>query len=139
MIVLTGRSDEADRVRGFARGADDYVPKPFGYGELLGRDPRRAAPGVGAARLRGVIRVGELTHRSRPRAPCDSRASRSTSRAKEFALLQALAADPTRVYLKHDLLRDVWGYAVARHLAHRRRSRVPAAQEALRPRAARSW
>ena len=30
--------------------------------------------------------------------------------AKEFALLQALAADPTRVFLKNDLLRDVWGY-----------------------------
>jgi DNA-binding response OmpR family regulator len=36
---------------------------------------------------------------------------RVTLAAKEFALLQALAANPTRVYLKNDLLRDVWGYA----------------------------
>src|SRR5688500_8967302 len=36
MIVLTGRGSESDRVRGFARGADDYLVKPFHYGELLG-------------------------------------------------------------------------------------------------------
>ena len=36
IVVITGRSGEADRVRGFARGADDYVVKPFLYGELLG-------------------------------------------------------------------------------------------------------
>ena len=38
VIVVTGRSGEADRVRGFARGADDYLLKPFAYGELLGSD-----------------------------------------------------------------------------------------------------
>src|SRR5215204_5748529 len=37
VIVLTGRTGEADRVRAFGRGADDYVPKPFLYDELLGR------------------------------------------------------------------------------------------------------
>ena len=37
VIVLTGRGGEADRVRGFERGADDYVVKPFLYGELLAR------------------------------------------------------------------------------------------------------
>ncbi|MEJ7818286.1 MAG: response regulator, partial [Thermoleophilaceae bacterium] len=36
VIVITGHSGEADRVRGFARGADDFVVKPFLYGELLG-------------------------------------------------------------------------------------------------------
>ena len=35
VIVITGRAAEADRVRGFARGADDYLVKPFHYGELL--------------------------------------------------------------------------------------------------------
>src|SRR5687768_9602783 len=37
ILVVTGRTGEADRVRGFARGADDYVTKPFLYSELLGR------------------------------------------------------------------------------------------------------
>ncbi len=37
VAVITGRGGEADRVRGFMRGADDYLVKPFSYGELLGR------------------------------------------------------------------------------------------------------
>ena len=48
VILLTGRSDEVDRVRGFARGADDYLCKPFSMRELLARVKvllRRAAPG----------------------------------------------------------------------------------------------
>ena len=36
IVVLSGRAGESDRVRGFARGADDYVVKPFAYSELLG-------------------------------------------------------------------------------------------------------
>src|SRR2546426_11677409 len=40
VILLTGRGSEADRVRGFARGADDYVVKPFHYPELVARIAR---------------------------------------------------------------------------------------------------
>src|SRR5260221_9871710 len=60
VIVLTGRSGENDRLRGFARGADDYLVKPFYYGELLARIRAvlRRAEGRSA---RGAIRVGELT------------------------------------------------------------------------------
>lgn len=36
VIVVSGRGGEADRIRSFARGADDHVPKPASYGELLG-------------------------------------------------------------------------------------------------------
>src|SRR3954447_13512073 len=39
VLVLSGRTSEADRLRGFEAGADDYVPKPFHYPELLGCDP----------------------------------------------------------------------------------------------------
>ena len=48
VIVITGRSGEADRVRGFMRGADDYVVKPFSYGELLGGSARCCAARRGA-------------------------------------------------------------------------------------------
>ena len=108
MIVLTGRASEADRVRGFARGADDYLVKPFHYGELLGRMHallRRAA----GRPARGLVRVGDMT------LDPATRAVRIEGRpvhlsAKEFSLLQALAEDPTRVRSKNELLRDVWGY-----------------------------
>jgi DNA-binding response OmpR family regulator len=108
VIVVSGRTGEADRVRGFARGADDYVVKPFLYGELLARI-RAVLRRAGARRRRGIVRVGELT------LDAATRAVRLAGRpvrlaAKEFALLQALAEDPTRVFGKHELLRDVWGY-----------------------------
>jgi DNA-binding response OmpR family regulator len=108
VIVLTGRAAESDRVRGFARGADDYVLKPFLYGELLGRINavlRRAR----ARTMRGLIRVGDLT------LDPSTRAVRLAGEpvilaAKEFALLLRLAQEPTRVFTKHELLRDVWGW-----------------------------
>ena len=108
VIVLTGRTGEADRVRGFARGADDYVVKPFLYGELLGRI-RALLRRAGGRPQRGVLRAGELT------LDPETRAVRLAGKpvqlsAKEFALLHALAEQPTRVYGKQELLRDVWGY-----------------------------
>jgi DNA-binding response OmpR family regulator len=109
VIVVSGRVSELDRVRGFERGADDYVPKPFSYRELLARIRavlRRADIRSG----RGTLRVGDLV------VDPLSREIRLAGRAvhlsaKEFALLYALAADPTRVFTKLELLQDVWGYA----------------------------
>lgn len=108
VLVLTGRGGETDRVRGFDRGADDYVVKPFSYSELLCRI-RALLRRADRRPVRGVIRVGELT------LDPATRAVRLEGRpvhlsAKEFALLHALAAEPTRVFGKAELLRDVWGY-----------------------------
>ena len=108
VIVLTGRSAEADRVRGFARGADDYVVKPFHYGELLARVRAVLRRSEGRP-SRGVLRVGDLTLDPLTRAVRMAGEPVHLS-AKEFALLQALAEDPTRVRSKNELLRDVWGY-----------------------------
>jgi DNA-binding response OmpR family regulator len=108
VIVLTGRAGEADRVRSFARGADDHVCKPFLYPELVARIRAVLRRAEGRPR-RGVIRVGGLSVDPLTRAvTLDGRAI--TLSAKEFALLRALAEEPTRVYGKHELLRDVWGY-----------------------------
>jgi DNA-binding response OmpR family regulator len=108
VIVLSGRASEADRVRGFARGADDYVVKPFAYAELLGRI-RAVLRRAGGRPARGTIRVGDVTvdPATRQVRVADEPV---TLAAKEFALLQALAVEPTRVVSKADLLRDVWGY-----------------------------
>ncbi len=107
VIVLSGRATEADRLRGFAEGADDYVTKPFHYPEV-------------AARIRAVLRRREA-HREGPRRVGEifidpsRREVRVGERAvslanKEFSLLCALATEPRRVFTKEELLRDVWGF-----------------------------
>ena len=95
-------------MRSFARGADDHVCKPFLYPELLARVRALLRRAEGRGR-RGVLRVGELTVDPLTRA-VSLGGERVNLAAKEFALLRALAEEPTRVYGKHELLRDVWGY-----------------------------
>jgi DNA-binding response OmpR family regulator len=108
VILLTGRTSETDRVRGFARGADDYIVKPFHYEELVARIGavlRRAS----GRRDQGVLQTGELRIDPVSReVTLDERAIELS--AKEFALLRTLAAEPTRVFTKEELLRDVWGF-----------------------------
>jgi DNA-binding response OmpR family regulator len=108
VIVLSGRAGETDRVRGFARGCDDYVGKPFAYPELHARIRavlRRAAD----RSRRGVLRVGALViDPITRRVQLEGKPVHLS--AKEFSLLQALAGDPTAVFPKEQLLRDVWGY-----------------------------
>ena len=108
VIVLSGRSSDTDRVRSFARGADDHVVKPFLYAELLER-VRAVLRRAQGRRRRGLMRVGELTVDPATRMVRLAGEEVSLS-AKEFALLAALAEEPTRVFGKHELLRDVWGY-----------------------------
>jgi DNA-binding response OmpR family regulator len=108
VLVLSGRGAEIDRIRGFDRGADDYVVKPFSYPELRRRLEallRRSRERVPA----GVLRVGELEIDPVSR---DVRVAgrHATLSQKEFALLLALAAQPLKVFTKEELLRDVWGY-----------------------------
>jgi DNA-binding response OmpR family regulator len=108
VIVLTGRAAEADRVRSFARGADDHLCKPFLYAELLAR-VRAVLRRTEGRRRRGLLRVGELTVDPSTRA-VRLAGEKIELAAKEFALLHALAEEPTRVYGKNELLRDVWGF-----------------------------
>jgi DNA-binding response OmpR family regulator len=108
MLVLTGRGGELDRLRGFDRGCDDYVVKPFSYQELHARTRallRRTARRPGTSR----IRVGPLEIDVLARTVWVSGEPVSLSN-KEFALLRALAADPTRVFTREELLRGVWGF-----------------------------
>ena len=108
MVVLSGRAGELDRVRGFERGADDFVCKPFSYPELLGRVGavlRRMRPRQRLGRLRvGDLEVDPASREVRLRG------RRIDLSQKEFALLRTLAASPTRVFTKEELLRDVWGF-----------------------------
>lgn len=108
MIVLTGRTSELDRLRGFARGCDDYVVKPFSYPELRARIEallRRTERRDGRALLHvGPLQIDPLARQ----AWLHGDALRLSK--KEFAFLRALAGDPTRVFTREELLRGVWGY-----------------------------
>lgn len=107
VIVVSGRGAEADRLRGLVEGADDYLVKPLYLPELVARI--RAVLRRRHAQRAGPLRVGELVVDPASR---DVRvAGRSVRLAnKEFALLCVLAGDPTRVFSKQELLREVWGY-----------------------------
>jgi DNA-binding response OmpR family regulator len=109
VIVVSGRGSEVERVRGLGRGADDYVVKPFSYQELLARIEAVLKRSHGR-RLRGVMRVGELEIDPTERRVTLAGRAVDVGR-REFELLRALAAEPTRVFPKAELLRDVWGYA----------------------------
>jgi DNA-binding response OmpR family regulator len=113
VVVLSGRHGELDRLRGFERGADDYVVKPFSYAELRARLAallRRAQRRPGAGRLRvGALEIDP------PSRAVTVRGEPVELSAKEFALLRALAGDPVRVWTKDELLRSVWGFRSAGH------------------------
>ena len=96
LVILTGRADEIDRVRGFERGADDFVTKPFSYPELrlrLTAILRRTQP----RRSLGRLRVGDLEV-DPPSRDVSLRGRRIDLSQKEFALLKQLASQPTRVF-----------------------------------------
>jgi DNA-binding response OmpR family regulator len=108
VIVLTGRGADTDRVRGLDSGADDYMTKPFAYGELrsrIGAVLRRRTSG-----REGPVRVGELTvDPVRRKVTVGEREVHLAK--KEFALLHVLATDPTRVFGKDELLQRAWGFS----------------------------
>jgi DNA-binding response OmpR family regulator len=107
VIVLSGRASCDDRVRGLAAGADDYIPKPFAYPELQAR--MTAVLRRREGRRSGPLRVGGLlVDPSTREVHVDGNPVRVSK--KEFDLLRALAAEPTRVFTKMELLRDVWGF-----------------------------
>jgi DNA-binding response OmpR family regulator len=108
ILVVSGRTGELDCLRGFRRGCDDYVRKPFSYPELqarvaalLRRGERRTGP--------GRMRIGPLELDPLARQVWLHGDEVKLSK-KEYALLRALAGDPTRVFTREELLRGVWGY-----------------------------
>ena len=108
VIVLSARADEADKVAALDAGADDYLTKPFGVGELLARVRvalRRVATGPeGDAVVEfGAVRV-DLASRVVTRAAAPVHLT-----ALEYRLLSVLARNFGKVITQRQLLRDVWG------------------------------
>jgi two-component system phosphate regulon response regulator PhoB len=107
IIMLTARSEEAERVRGLATGADDYLVKPFSVPELLARIKtilRRVNPEAVADQLvAGELMLDRKTRRT-------NRGNRDIDLSPtEFRLLEQLMQNPGRVYTRAQLLDTVWG------------------------------
>lgn len=110
VLMLTSRGDEADKIRGFSQGADDYLTKPFGLAELEVR--------VGAIlkRQRTVV-APEKQRLSFEKLVMDPERREVTLNnqlipltALEFDLLRFLARHPGRVWRRAELLQEVWDY-----------------------------
>ncbi|SEH41142.1 response regulator [Magnetospirillum fulvum] len=106
IIVLSNRADEATKVEALDRGADDYVVKPFGIGELMAR--MRAALRTSRPLLKpALVVVGDLRiDLSERRITRNGRDVHLTKR--EFDLLKVLASTPDHVISHHALLKAVW-------------------------------
>jgi DNA-binding response OmpR family regulator len=108
IIMLSAKAEHTDRVRGLARGADDYVTKPFHYPELLARIAVLLKR-VRRLQQREQLRVGELVVDTLAREVTVGGVQVALS-SKEFALLATLAGEPDRVFTKRELLERVWDF-----------------------------
>ncbi len=106
IIILTARHLIGDRVLGLEAGADDYLPKPFAFEELVARI--RAVLRRKKVPLEEVIRVGDLQVDVRRRQVW--RGSRSVElTSREFELLKLLAQNANRPVRRDVILEQVWG------------------------------
>ena len=113
IIMLTARSEDADKIIGFECGADDYITKPFNILELKARIRamlRRA--GGGQARQDSTITIGSLTLDTSQRIALRHGEAVELT-AKEYDLIELLMKNPRRVYSRENLMNVVWGYSYA--------------------------
>ncbi len=127
VIMLTAKSDEADRIAGLELGADDYVSKPFSPRELMARirsvlrrargepwpqpaaGPSAGAASGGSSPTGVVLKAGRLSvDNSAHEVRLAERLVALTS--KEFDLLVFLMRHPRQAFSREELLEHVWGY-----------------------------
>jgi DNA-binding response OmpR family regulator len=104
ILMLTAAADVEDRVDGLELGADDYLGKPFAFGELIARIRAlgRRGPGAPALVQRGDLVVDRARHRaSRAGIPL-------TLTRKEFGVLECLAGADGATVSAEELLEHVW-------------------------------
>ncbi|HVR87114.1 MAG TPA: response regulator transcription factor [Planctomycetota bacterium] len=111
ILILTAKTEEADKILGLGLGADDYMTKPFGVGELVARVKallRRAqvqgVPGLAKSFRFGAVEVDFEAHRV-------TKSDREVDlTAREFSVLKYLIQHRGKVVTREDLLRHVWHY-----------------------------
>jgi two-component system KDP operon response regulator KdpE len=115
IVVVSARDREADKVRALDAGADDYLTKPFGTGELLARMRvalRHAAAVSGSPAPEAVVEIGPIRiDHGRHEVSVDGTQVHLTP--IEFRLLALLMQHPGRVLTHRHLLREVWGPGAA--------------------------
>jgi two-component system, OmpR family, response regulator len=105
VLMLTARTGVADRIRGLDAGADDYLVKPFDFGELLAR--LRALLRRGPVERPTTVLIGDLHIDSATRVV--TRAGEEIElTAREYDVLAFLARQPGRVVSRSELLEEVW-------------------------------
>ena len=109
VLVLTARSEEADRVLGLDLGADDYVTKPFSVPELMARIRALLRRTSLTAGLPATLRFGQVEIDFR-RYAAHRRGEPIEMTRKEFALLRFLASRSETVLTRDELLNKVWGF-----------------------------
>jgi DNA-binding response OmpR family regulator len=111
VLMLTARTEEADKVAGFAVGADDYLTKPFSLRELAVRVRAilRRSERVAQVTSGETLRLGALSiDAARRRVYVDAIEIQLTP--LEFEILLTLARDPGVVFTREQLMDRVWGY-----------------------------
>ena len=118
VIMLTARSEDADKLMGFACGADDYITKPFNILEVKARVRALLRRSTAASRpaaqeeSRSVLTVGDLSLDLQQRVAIRSGEVIDLT-AKEYDLMELLMKNPRRVYSRESLMNLVWGYSYA--------------------------
>jgi two-component system, OmpR family, KDP operon response regulator KdpE len=110
IIVLTVRAREREKVRLLELGADDYVVKPFGIGELIARARSALRPRVVAPVGEPVVRAGPLELNLATRSGTIE-GRRLVLGPKEYLVLQVLAQQAGKVVTRQQLMKQVWGGA----------------------------
>ena len=113
IIMLTAKSEDADKLMGFECGADDYLTKPFNILELKARVRALLRRAAGVQRSQGsLLTVGKITLNTEERVAIRDGESVELT-AKEYDLIELLMRNPRRVYSRENLMNVVWGYTYA--------------------------
>jgi DNA-binding response OmpR family regulator len=108
IIMLTAKTTEADKLRGFRLGVDDYVTKPFSFAELVARIQAVIGRAHNEQKELGYIAYGEIVlDMKRYQASVSGRSLELTP--TEFRLLEVLVRRKGKVTSDEDLMREVWG------------------------------
>ena len=113
IIMLTAKSEDADKLMGFECGADDYLTKPFNILELKARVRALLRRAAGVQRVQGaVLTVGGISLNTEERVAIRDGETVDLT-AKEYDLIELLMRNPRRVYSRENLMNVVWGYTYA--------------------------